>query len=291
MLQKKQQERNTPRTSNAPQTEEQVKFATQWNAGSFSEGTYSQPPPQPSTSKAMPAPQMAAHLDDREFQNDCYEDNVASSFGSSQRYPDAVSASQIDNITQSNTFDCVNPRYPNRKGLITNLGAKDQSDPSSKSYDYANNPESSFSSSQGYPDTVSTSQIDNVTQPSTFDCANPRSQNRNRQGLFSGIGAEDQPSKSYDFTDRQSHYRNIFAKGTIPGLDKPKETSENSLRPSGTAVVDLDQEEAAQEPEVEYTPPKDAPPIPAFKSIVPKRELIPIDNILDVPGRNTRPGW
>lgn len=231
MLQKKQQERNTPRTPNAPQTEEQVKFATQWNAGSSSEGTYSQPPPQPSTSKTMPASQLqvTAHMDDREFQNDCYEDNVESSFGSSQRYPDAMSASQIDNITQPSTFDCVNPRHPNQKGSITNFGAKDQSDPS---------------------------------------------------------------SKSFDFTDRQSQYRNMFAIGKIPGLDdKPKETTENSFKSSGTAVVDLDQEEAAQEPEVEYTPPKDAPPIPAFKSVVPKRELIPIVNILDVPGRNTRPGW
>lgn len=76
----------------------------------------------------------------------------------------------------------------------------------------------------------------------------------------------------------------------IPGLDfvmHPKETPTINNRVD--QVVNLEEDEKIQEIDEEYVPPKEPPPLPTFKSTVAKRVLIPIDDILDVPGRNNRP--
>lgn len=74
----------------------------------------------------------------------------------------------------------------------------------------------------------------------------------------------------------------------IPGLDyteSPNEMFKNRY----DQVVNLEEDDKFQEMEEEYVPPKDPPPLPTFKSVVAKRVLVPIDDILDVPGRNNRP--
>lgn len=142
-------------------------------------------------------------------------------------------------------------------------------------------------------------QADNFNEDENFDCARvdrrvlglvkPANEMINNMNFQGDNFNEDE---NFDFV-RANQGTSGHVKPTnqgIPGLDyvmHSKETPKNINRVD--QVVNLEEDEKIQEIDEEYVPPKEPPPLPTFKSTVAKRVLIPIDDILDVPGRNNRP--
>lgn len=127
-------------------------------------------------------------------------------------------------------------------------------------------------------------------QPSTSR-AIPVTQMSQRNDNYDDVQEDSKGGANFDCV-KPIAFSNPMQSRTIPGLDYAitmpiNETFKiiNRVDP----VFNLEEDEKIPDIEVEYVPPKDPPPLPTFKSVVAKRVLVRIDDILDVPGRNNRP--
>lgn len=129
-------------------------------------------------------------------------------------------------------------------------------------------------------------------QPSTSR-AIPITQMSQRNDNYDDVQEDSKGGANFDCV-KPPAFSNLMQPRTprIPGLDYVttmpiNETFKNNNRVD--PVFNLEEDDKIPETEEEYVPPKDPPPLPTFKSVVAKRVLVQIADILDVPGRNNRP--